>query len=63
MVLGKAHWGKQLSNFFINWITTIPNKQSQLKKEKLQTITHIEHKQGNYTHKPTKRNLKKEVAT
>jgi hypothetical protein len=34
-----------------------------LKTEKLQVTTHIENKQGSYTHKPTKKNKNKKVAT
>jgi hypothetical protein len=57
----KAHWGKRLSNSLINWVVLIANQQRHLKKEKLQETTHIERKQGNYTQKTTKRNLKNKL--
>jgi hypothetical protein len=44
LAMSKAHWGKWLSNSLISWVTAIANKQRQLKKEKLQTTTHIENK-------------------
>jgi hypothetical protein len=55
MASSKAHWGKRLSNFLISWVVVVANQQRHLKKKTLQEKTHIESKQGNYTHKPTKR--------
>jgi len=63
MASSKAHWGKWLFNSLISWVVAVANQQRQLKKEKLQATTHIESKQGNYTHKPTKRNFLKKTAT
>jgi hypothetical protein len=39
--LSKAHWGKWLFNSLISWVVATTNQQRQLKREKLQTTTHM----------------------
>ncbi len=41
MALSKAHWGKWLFNSLISWVVATTNQQRQLKREKLQTTTHM----------------------